>query len=146
MLANNTFRGSQRAINTQVDAMKIGRQIAKQALESLRSTLDSSPGKCSACIPSMEMKQKLGSIENHGFNFTDGSPDPEDHLITTLNTLPPPISLFADIPPDIVPVHSFSPVQPRINGIAQPRTNGVTRTTHSNDPFYFLHYLEQNFH
>lgn len=44
MLANNTMRGSQRAINTQIDAMKIGRQIAEQALESHRRTLDSSSG------------------------------------------------------------------------------------------------------
>lgn len=44
LLADNTFRGSQRAINTQVDAMKIGRQIAEQALECHRRTLDSSSG------------------------------------------------------------------------------------------------------
>lgn len=55
--------------------------------------------------------------------------------MSTLNTLPPPISLFSDIPPDIDPVHALSPVRPRINGIAQPRINGVTGTSHSNEQF-----------
>lgn len=145
LLANNTFRGSQQAINTQVDAMKIGRQIAEQALECHRRTLDSSPGKyifiqLNHWIPFNFLIQKLWIF------FTDGSPDPEDDLLSTLNTLPPPISLFADIPPNIDPVHSFSPVRPLINGIAQPRINGVTGTQHSNDPSYFFNHLEQYFH